>query len=138
MSIHVTDEKALREWGSRLALQLQMPATVGLSGELGVGKTVLAQAVIGALGFSGNVKSPTYTLVETYITKNWRIAHLDLYRLTDPEELHFIGFQDIVAAHNLLLIEWPEKAVNMLPPLDLHITIEYAPVGRNIRIVEKR
>ncbi len=116
----------MQSLGQTLARRLQLPAIVTLSGELGAGKSVLARAIIHALGYSGAVKSPTYTLVETYATANCSIAHLDLYRLADPEELHYIGFDDVVSQHDLVLIEWPEQAGDFLPEADLAIAIDYA------------
>jgi len=124
-SYQIGDEAAMRSLGLMLAACLPTPAVVTLSGELGVGKSVLARAIIHSLGYSGAVKSPTYTLVETYATATYSIAHMDLYRLTDPEELYYIGFDDVLAQHDLVLIEWPEQAGEFLPVADLAITIDY-------------
>jgi len=120
--------------GQELAAKLVKPCVFTLSGELGAGKSVLARAIIQALGHDGAVKSPTYTLVENYKTDGWKIAHLDLYRLDDPEELHFLGFEDIVADSDLLLIEWPDKGAGLLPKSDLDVTIVYSDLGRSVRI----
>ena len=97
---------------------------------------LLIQTVfIFALGYAAAVKSPTYALVETYDTDQWRIAHLDLYRLQDPDELQSIGFRDIAADSDLLLIEWPERAATELPDVDLAIIIRYSGAGRSVRLV---
>jgi len=103
------------ELGQNLAAQLTKPCVITLSGDLGTGKSVMARAIIRALGHQGAVKSPTYTLVENYTTNGWRIAHLDLYRLNDPEELHYIAFDDIVANCDLIIVEWPDRAGDLLP-----------------------
>jgi len=95
---------------------------------------VLARAIVRALGHEGPVKSPTYTLVETYQTNEWRIAHLDLYRLTDPEELHYLAFDDIVAHSDLIIIEWPDKGGDFLPKTTIAVTIEYRQQGRLVTI----
>lgn len=118
--------------GKRMAGLLRKPTVMTLSGELGAGKSVLARSIIRALGHQGAVKSPTYTLVENYNLADWTVAHLDLYRLNDPEELHFLGFDDIVANSDLLLIEWPEQAAGLLPNATLAVTIEYQETGRRV------
>ena len=130
---YVADEAALIALGQQLAGTLIKPSVVTLAGEPGAGKSVLARAIIHALGYKGAVKSPTYTLVETYVVDQWRIAHLDLYRLQDSDELQCIGFRDIVADSDLLLIEWPERATAALPDVDLAILIRYAGAGRSVR-----
>ncbi|MBX2835761.1 MAG: tRNA (adenosine(37)-N6)-threonylcarbamoyltransferase complex ATPase subunit type 1 TsaE [Gammaproteobacteria bacterium] len=131
-ALPLATEDALIECARDFAASLTAPAVVFLSGELGAGKSVFARAVIHSLGFRGGVKSPTYTLVETYTTSQWRIAHLDLYRLVSSEELHYIGFEDIVANHDLLLIEWPERGEDALPEPTHQLLIEYADTGRKI------
>ncbi len=121
-------------FGQRLAQSLPKPCVMTLSGDLGAGKSVLARAMIRALGHDGAVKSPTYTLVENYELDGWRVAHMDLYRLNDPEELHYLGFDDIVANSDLLLIEWPDKGAGLLPKPNLEVTIEYQENGRQVVI----
>ncbi len=132
--IQVPNELAMQTLGKSIAAELLPPTLITLSGDLGVGKTLLARAVIQALGYAGAVKSPTYTLVETYCLEGWRIAHLDLYRLHDPDELHYIGFRDLLDTQDLLLIEWPEKAADELPQADLAIHIAYAGSARRVCI----
>jgi len=138
---YIADEAAMRIFGAQLATTLSKPSVVTLSGELGAGKSVLARALIHALGHVGAVKSPTYTLVETYEAGKWRVAHMDLYRLQDPDELQFVGFRDIVANSDLLIVEWPEQAASALPTADLAVTITYAEAdgaGRYITIDRPR
>jgi len=120
------------KFGGDLAASLVKPCVLTLTGDLGAGKSVLARSIIRALGHSGAVKSPTYTLVETYDLREWRIAHLDLYRLNDPEELHYLGFDDIVANSDLLIIEWPDKGAGLLPKATLEVTIHYSDNGRTV------
>lgn len=131
--------------GADLMVALRSSSTsqahlVTLSGELGAGKSVLARAMIHAAGYTGRVKSPTYTLIETYEIDTgpgsvFRIAHLDLYRLADPDELHYLGFDDVLDTHDLVLIEWPDKAGDLLPEVSVQIDVEYMlPEGRCVNI----
>ena len=127
----IADESAMQGFGAKLVEALPKNSLVTLSGELGAGKSVLARSMIHALGFEGRVKSPTYTLIETYEAKNTdnsllKIAHLDLYRLSDPEELDYLGFEDVIDISDLVLIEWPEQGAWRVPDATVHVTIEYA------------
>lgn len=122
--------------GKAIAESLVKPCVMTLTGDLGAGKSVLARSIIRSLGHVGAVKSPTYTLVEEYDVGGWKIAHLDLYRLNDPEELHYLGFDDIVANSDLLVIEWPDKGAGLLPKVTLAVTILYADQGRSV-VVDK-
>lgn len=116
-------ESTLQQYGEQLAARLTAPSVVYLRGELGAGKTTLVRGILRGLGYHGKVKSPTYTLVESYQLKSQTVYHFDLYRLNDPEELEHMGFRDYLQDAAIILIEWPEKAEGFLPPLDLEITI---------------
>lgn len=122
----IEGEPAMQALGQRLADALPERAVITLTGDLGTGKSVLARAILHALGHEGPVLSPTYTIIESYRAGKRRVAHLDLYRLADPGELHDIGFDDIVAEHDMLLIEWPEQGAGHLPSADLAVRIEHA------------
>lgn len=126
-----TETEAL---GARLALTLKPGGILYLSGDLGAGKTTLARGLLHALGHHGTVKSPTYTLVEPYQIGDWRLFHWDLYRLTDPEELEFLGLRDQLDGQAALLIEWPERGQGELPAADVEITLSYAGEGRACRL----
>ncbi len=118
----------------RFSQTLQKPTVIALNGDLGAGKSVFARAIIRALGHEGAVKSPTYTLVEQYRVPGWQIAHFDLYRLTDPEELQFIGFRELVVESDLMLIEWPDHGEGYLPEFSHVIDISYTDSGRSVQI----
>lgn len=122
--------------GAELAESLNLPALLTLSGELGAGKSVLARSIIEAFGYRGLVKSPTYSLIETYEADGCRMAHMDLYRLNDPDELHYLGFDDVLIQNDVVLIEWPEQGAGYLPEPELAIRIDYDEVsGRVVTIV---
>ena len=121
--------------GQQLAVALEAPALlVTLEGELGAGKTSLVRAFLHGLGHTGRVRSPTYTLMEPYSLAGKQIIHLDLYRLGDPGELEFLGFRDLIDEEHIVLIEWPERAGDLIPTPDLAVTLTYEGDGRRVRI----
>lgn len=125
------DEAATARLGAALAEAVRAGGgVIHLRGDLGSGKTALARAVLRKLGFSGHVRSPTYTLMETYEVAGRRIVHLDLYRLRAPTEAEYLGLGDIDPATDLVLIEWPERGGPSVPGADLLIQLAHDPPGR--------
>jgi tRNA threonylcarbamoyladenosine biosynthesis protein TsaE len=134
LTLDLPDPKATARLGEALAQAIEPKAVVYLKGPLGAGKTALVRALLGALGVTDKVKSPTFTLVETYLTRRFTVAHFDLYRLSDPEELEWMGFRDYLEETAVCFIEWPEKGVGYLPPPDLVLEFALAGEGRRLKI----
>ena len=105
-----------------------------LRGDLGAGKTTLVRGMLNALGYAGRVKSPTYTLVEPYQAAGLDLRHFDLYRLHDEEEWEAAGFRDEFDGRNVFFIEWPERALGLIPQADVEIAFAILPQGRNAEI----
>jgi len=120
---HLADEAATLAFGARLARELAPGLTFYLEGDLGAGKTTLVRGLLRALGHGGRVKSPTYTLAETYSLPAFELYHFDLYRLHDPREWLDAGFRDVSGGQVVSLIEWPEKAAGWLPPPDVVVRL---------------
>ena len=127
LTIDLPDEATTLALGARLAPILQPGTTIYLSGDLGAGKTTLTRGLLRALGFAGRVKSPTYALVELYTVSSLHLYHFDFYRFRDPEEWQEAGFRDLFNEVNICLVEWPEKAEDLLPQPDVKVTLTTTP-----------
>lgn len=130
----LADAQATEAFGARLAGCCRGGLLVFLHGDLGAGKTTLVRGFLRATGFSGPVKSPTYTLIEPYSSERGTFYHLDLYRLSDPEELEWIGVRDLFDGEQVCLIEWPEQGAGFLPEADLHVYLRPDAGGRRLRL----
>jgi len=115
------DLDATTRLGGRIAGGLHTGDAVALWGDLGAGKTTLARAILQALGVREEVPSPTFTLVQSYDTLP-PVAHFDLYRLKQAREIQELGFEDALD-NGAVLVEWPERAPEALPPEALHVRL---------------
>ncbi|HEY8949603.1 MAG TPA: tRNA (adenosine(37)-N6)-threonylcarbamoyltransferase complex ATPase subunit type 1 TsaE [Rhizomicrobium sp.] len=113
---------ATQALGARIAGGLRAGDAVALEGDLGAGKTTLARAILEGLGVTEDVPSPTFTLVQQYETSTLAVRHYDFYRIEEPSELNELGLDEALD-EGAVLIEWPEKAPNVLPPDALHIKL---------------
>lgn len=128
------DPDATEAFGRRLAaLVPDAGLAIALSGPLGAGKSSLARALLRALGVTGAIPSPTYTLVEPYAVNGREFYHVDLYRLGDSGELDMLGLAEI-AAGVVLVVEWPERDVDHRLRFDLTLHLEHRGSGRGLRI----
>jgi tRNA threonylcarbamoyladenosine biosynthesis protein TsaE len=137
--VNVPSADAMRAIGARLAdailaVGLEGPLVIGLSGDLGAGKTTLVGGLLAQLGHLGPARSPTYSLIEPYRLADRDVYHCDLYRLKDPEELEDLGVRDLLLGSSVLLVEWPERAGDRLRPPDLQLALAYTDHGRRLAL----
>ena len=131
---HLASAAATCAFGAQLAAACPAGVRIHLSGELAAGKTTLARGYLRALGHAGAVKSPTFTLVETYQLPTRLVHHFDLYRLADAAELEFIGIEEYLEASADCLIEWAERGAAVLPLPDLEIRLMVTDDGRALTV----
>lgn len=126
-------EQQMQSFAQQLAARLHPPMVIWLQGDLGTGKTAFTRALVHALGYQGVVKSPTYGLMEHYPLPSLKVLHLDLYRISDPDELEFLGLADLLDDETILLVEWPDKGGHWLAQPDFIFEFTYADQGRVLR-----
>jgi tRNA threonylcarbamoyladenosine biosynthesis protein TsaE len=137
-SLTLPDAAATQGLGAALADALPTLQDSGfvihLQGDLGAGKTTCVRGFLRRLGESGIVRSPTYTLVEPYALGELTCVHVDLYRLRHPSELEDLALREYLAPKCVLLIEWPDKGAEAVPPADLELLIDYDGEARRVRL----
>jgi tRNA threonylcarbamoyladenosine biosynthesis protein TsaE len=136
ITLTLDDEAATLACGTRFANILVPGLNIYLHGDLGAGKTTFVRGVLQGFGYVGKVKSPTYTLVEIYelesnIVSRCQLYHFDLYRFIDEEEWDAAGFRDYFNPQSICMIEWPEKAAQVLPQPDIHVTLSMLNLDQN-------
>jgi tRNA threonylcarbamoyladenosine biosynthesis protein TsaE len=128
-------EAELVTWGEHFGQAAAAPLVVALTGDLGAGKTTLVRAICRGYGVTAEVTSPTFTLVHEYPAPRSPVLHLDLYRLRGARELQSIGFDEIIAARALVLIEWADRAAGLLPHGHVPIDLRHVPERPETRVV---
>lgn len=128
------DQDATEAWGKKLAVVLKPGLVMGLKGPLGAGKTTLVRALLRGLGVTGHIKSPTYALLEIYEVSRLYLYHFDFYRINSIYELEDAGFREYFNAQGLCFVEWPERALDWLPPVDIWLELEPDGVGRRLTV----
>lgn len=121
--------------GASLMARLKPGMWVYLHGDLGTGKTTLVRGALRSIGYSGPVKSPTFTLVEQYPFLGSSIYHFDLYRISDTDELEYMGLRDYFSTDSLCFVEWPEQGAGVLPSAHVEIFIAHDGPARTVEIL---
>lgn len=138
LELTLPDSAATEALGAALARSFpgaaDVPAALYLEGDLGAGKTTCVRSMLRTFGVSGLIRSPTYTLIETYPLEALTCVHIDLYRLRGPIEADELGLRDFLTAGFLLMVEWPEKGAEVLPIADLEARLNYLDDGRLCRL----
>lgn len=132
--VSLPDEAATRAFATRAAAALNGGLVIYLHGDLGAGKSTFARGLLQALGVRERIKSPTYSLVESYPLPARTAWHLDLYRIADPGELEWLGLEALGDPSALVLVEWPERGHGGLPAADVDLQLDYAGEGRRARL----
>ena len=132
--IDLPNEQASEKVAAHLSACLQAPLVLTFSGEIGTGKTTFIRAMLRSLGVKSAIKSPTFSLVESYQSNHLQIHHFDLYRIHDETELDYIGFRDYFSAQALCCIEWPERAISYLAWADVNFTLAIKGAGREMQV----
>ena len=128
----IADEAATYSLMTDVAAVIEPGDVITLSGDLGAGKTTFARALLTALGVGERVKSPTYSLIESYRAGALDAHHLDLYRIADPGELEWLGLGDLFGGSPLVVVEWPERGGDALPTPDLVLRLDHAGSRREL------
>ena len=131
-TIDLPTEHASEELAARLAACVLPPLTLTFSGEIGAGKTTLIRAMLRCLGVTSAIKSPTFSLIETYQIKHLQFHHVDLYRVHDESELDYIEFRDLFSDDAVCCIEWPERAGGCLDGADVEFSLSLKGLGREL------
>ena len=134
ITLDLIDEYASELFAAQLVARLSAPLIITLSGDIGVGKTTIIRAMLRSMGVTSAIKSPTFSLVESYYCQDIHFHHFDLYRIHYEEELEYLGFRDYFSDESICCIEWAEHAGNYLPQVDIACTLNIKGSGREMHI----
>ncbi|KTD14661.1 ATPase with strong ADP affinity [Legionella gratiana] len=135
LMLDLPDEKASVHFASRLASCLTPSLIMAFSGDLGAGKTTIIRAMLKCLGVQSAIKSPTFSLVESYTCQDMLVHHFDLYRIHHEDELEYLGFRDYFVPSSICCIEWAENAGTALPYIDIRFKLHVKGAGREVQIM---
>ena len=133
-SFFIADTAAMVDMGTKFGKTLKRGDLVLLEGDLGARKTTFVRGVLRAFGWQGVVRSPTYTILESYDRLSVSIYHFDLYRLTGLEELELLGYRDYFRKDSIVLIEWPQRVPILADIATIKVNIDYAGIGRQVNV----
>src|ERR671934_1993756 len=136
MALHLNlpDPNATAALGARLAPGVAPGRVLHLCGELGTGKTTLVRGLLRALGVTGPIKSPTYAWVEPYTISSLDLYHFDFYRFADRNAWLSSGLREYFRPEAVCIVEWPERAGDLLPPPDLAVRLSYDGTARRAEL----
>jgi tRNA threonylcarbamoyladenosine biosynthesis protein TsaE len=130
VDIVLPTESVSQKVAQSIARALEAPLVITFSGEIGAGKTTLIRAMLRALGVTTAIKSPTFSLIESYSLESFQVHHFDLYRIHDETELEYMGFRDYFISDAVCCIEWPERAPKASIQIDLAFHLVIKDAGR--------
>lgn len=124
-TVKIKNEEETRAFGRQFSEKLSAGSVVALSGDLGAGKTALTKAIAEGLGVEEMITSPTFTIVQEYHTGRLPLYHFDVYRVSDPDELYEIGYEEYFFGGGICVVEWADLIEELLPPGAIEIAIAY-------------
>ena len=133
-NLFLSDEQESKKWAAQVAQHLCAPLIITFVGDIGTGKTTIVRAILRALGIQCAIKSPTFSLVESYSCDPFFVHHFDLYRIQNKDELAHIGFRDFFSQQSICCIEWPEHAGALLPDIDISCQLKIKGSGRELEV----
>lgn len=131
----LANEAASELFATQLAHCLTAPLIITFSGDIGAGKTTIIRAMLKSMGVQSAIKSPTFSLVESYLCQEAQVHHFDLYRIHQEDELEYLGFRDYFTDQSICCIEWPEHAGKALPKVDIRFKLSSKGAGREMQVM---